>query len=87
MYYVDTRDKHKPHYGMNNLNSRQEGKKKKKNSTTRKRKQLDDILKIVIMNSINQLNHIFDNEVEHFLVLNVHFQVVVSDFLVQAKPL
>jgi len=51
MYDVDTRDKHKPHYGMNNLNSRQE--KEKKNSTTKKRKQekqLDDILKIVMMN-------------------------------------
>jgi hypothetical protein len=56
MYDVDTRDKYKPHYGMNNLNSRQE--KKKKNSTTRKKKrkqkeqekQLDGILKIVMMN-------------------------------------
>ncbi len=27
---VDTRDKYKPHYGMNNLNSRQENKKKEK---------------------------------------------------------
>jgi len=26
---VDTRDKHKPHYGMNNLNSRQEKEKEK----------------------------------------------------------
>jgi hypothetical protein len=36
MHDVDTRDKHKPHYGMNNLNSRQE--KEKKNSTTRRKK-------------------------------------------------
>ncbi len=68
---------------MNNLNSRQERKKKekkkteKKFSTTRKRKedkQLDGILKIVM---VNRLNHRFDNEVEHFLVLNGHFQVEV----------
>jgi hypothetical protein len=30
MYDVDTRDKYKPHYGMNNLNSRQEKEKKRK---------------------------------------------------------
>jgi hypothetical protein len=30
MYDVDTRDKYKPHYGMNNLNSRQEKEKKGK---------------------------------------------------------
>jgi len=29
MYDVDTRDKYKPHYGMNNLNSRQEKRKGK----------------------------------------------------------
>ena len=43
MYDLDTRDKQKPHYGMDNLNSRQEEtkKKKKKNSTTRKGKQMN----------------------------------------------
>jgi len=76
MYYVDTRDKHKPHYGMNNLNSRKEKEKEilLQDKENKKKKQLDDILKSVMM---NPLNHIFDNEVEHFLVLNVHFQVEV----------
>jgi hypothetical protein len=39
MYCVDTRDKPKPHYGMDNLNSRQEKKKKKNSTTKRKEKQ------------------------------------------------
>ncbi len=42
MYDVDTRDKYKPHYGMNNLNSRQEKRKEKfyykKKKTKRTRK-------------------------------------------------
>jgi hypothetical protein len=35
MYDVDTRDKYKPHYGMNNLNSRQKEKKNKKEKKKR----------------------------------------------------
>lgn len=79
---VGTRDKHEPHYGMSNLNSRQEEKKTRKTENIllqeRKKKkqetQLERNFKIARKNSINLLNHRFDNEVEHFLVLNVHFQ-------------
>lgn len=71
---------------MDNLNSRQEIERKrerkkgiqlqrKKNKRSRKHEaQLDDILKIEMM---NLSNHISDNEVEHFLASNEHFQVEV----------
>ena len=74
---VGTRDKHEPHYGMSNLNSRQEEKKEEKEKRKNillQETQLERNFKIVRKNSIDLLNHRFDSEVEHFLVLDVHFQ-------------